>query len=503
MQDRFPDHHQITMPNSTPNIIYILADDMGYGDMGCNNPDSKIPTPNLDLLAEEGMRFTDAHAPSSVCTPSRYALLTGRYCWRTPLKNSVLWPYDPPLIEPGRLTAAEMLRQQGYRTACIGKWHLGWEWTTRDGKPAHEGTAVGRPDRELREERERQVDFGRPMRGGPVDCGFDTYFGVDVPNFPPYTWFEQDRLAGEPTVSKPDDMFGWPGVMKPGWTLEEMIPAFIRRVVNYIESSGPDPFFLYFPLTSPHTPIVPNAPFIGRSGSGRYGDFVCEVDWVVGQVMAALDRHGIADDTLLIFTSDNGPECAPAADGGSYEHARIHGHYSMANLRGVKRDTWEGGHRVPFLARWPDATPAGTVCDQLTILGDFMATCAELTGTGLREDEGEDSVSMLPLLRGETDAPVREFAVHHSCHGNFAIRKGNWVFIDSPDGDDNREPDWFKEERGYVAHTHPGELFDLEEDISERVNRYGDHPEIVREMSRLLERVKSENIAERPSPAVG
>ena len=296
------------MPKTTPNIIYILADDMGYGDMGCNNPDSKIPTPNLDQLAAQGMRFTDAHAPSSVCTPSRYALLTGRYCWRTPLKNSVLWPYDPPLIEPDRLTVAELLRRQGYRTACIGKWHLGWEWATRDGKPAHEGTAIGKLDRELREEREQQVDFGKPLRGGPIDCGFDTYFGVDVPNFPPYTWFEQDLLAGEPTEPKPDDMFGWPGVMKPGWTLEDMIPEFVRRVVSYIESSGPEPFFLYFPLTSPHTPIVPNKPFIGRSGSGLYGDFVCEVDWVVGQVMSALNRRGIADDTLLIFTSDNGPE---------------------------------------------------------------------------------------------------------------------------------------------------------------------------------------------------
>ena len=503
MPDCFHDHHNLTMPNSTPNIIYILADDMGYGDMGCNNPDSKIPTPHLDMLAGEGMRFTDAHAPSSVCTPSRYALLTGRYCWRTPLKNSVLWPYDPPLIEPGRLTVAEMLRGQGYRTACIGKWHLGWEWATTDGQLAHEGTAVGRLDRELREERERHVDFGMPMRGGPVDCGFDTYFGVDVPNFPPYTWFEQDRLAGEPSVPKPDGMFGWPGAAKPGWSLEEMIPAFVRRVVNYIQTSGPEPFFLYFPLTSPHTPIVPNTPFIGRSGSGLYGDFVCEVDWVVGQIMAALERRGIAEDTLLIFTSDNGPECAPAADGGSYEHARIHGHYSMGNLRGVKRDVWEGGHRVPFLARWPGVVPAGSVCDQLTTLGDFMATCAELTDVDLREDEGEDSVSMLPLLQGDTDAPVRDFAVHHSCHGTFAIRRDNWVYIDAPDGDDNREPDWFKKERGYTAHDFPGELFDLDKDISERVNRYGDHPELVREMSQMLERVKAEEIGERPSPEVG
>ncbi len=490
------------MAKNRPNIIYILADDMGYGDMGCNNPDSKIPTPNLDRLAAQGIRFTDAHAPSSVCSPSRYALLTGRYAWRTPLKTSVLWPYDPPLIEPDRLTVGELLRQQGYRTACIGKWHLGWDWATLDGSPAHAGTEIGRPDRELRLELERNVDFGKPMGGGPVDRGFDEYFGVDVPNFPPYTWFEQDRVTDKPVVPKPDDMFGWPGIMKPGWTLEEMIPEFVRRVVEFIESSGSEPFFLYFPLTSPHTPIVPNKRFKGQSGAGLYGDFVCEVDWVVGEVMAVLERRGIADETLLIFTSDNGPECIPAADGGSYEHARIHGHYSMANLRGVKRDTWEGGHRVPFIARWPGVTPAGAVCDQLTILGDFMATCAELTGVELQEDEGEDSVSMLPLLQGKTDQPVREFAIHHSIRGNFAIRRGNWVYIDSPSGDDNREPEWFKEERGYTPHDYTGELFDLDDDISERVNRYGDHPEIVREMSQMLERVKLENFGDRPSPTI-
>ena len=489
------------MAQNRPNIIYILADDMGYGDMGCNNPDSKIPTPNLDRLAAQGMRFTDAHAPSSVCTPSRYALLTGRYCWRTPLKNSVLWPFDPPLIEPDRLTVAGLLRQQGYRTACIGKWHLGWEWATRDGEPANKGTEIGVRDAEQRQALEQDIDYSKPMRGGPIDCGFDEYFGVDVPNFPPYTWFEQDRLTDEPTEEKPEDMFGAPGRMKPGWKLEEMIPEFVRRVVKYIESSGPDPFFLYFPLTSPHTPIVPNQEFIGRSDSGLYGDFVCEVDWLVGEVMAALERKGITDNTLLIFTSDNGPESIPAAAGGCYEQIRDFGHYSMAHLRGAKRDTWEGGHRIPFIARWPDVTPAGAVCDQLTILGDLLATCAQLTGVELQEDEGEDSVSMLPLLQGKTDAPVRDFAVHHSYSGSFAIRKGDWVFIDAPSGDNNREPDWFKEERGYTPHDYPSELFNLQDDISERTNLYGDHPEVVRELSQLLERIKPAGLTNRPSPA--
>ena len=484
-----------------PNIIYILADDMGYGDMGCNNPDSKIPTPNLDRLAAQGMRFTDTHAPSSVCTPSRYALLTGRYCWRTPLKRGVLWPFDPPLIEPDRLTVAGMLRQEGYRTACIGKWHLGWEWATHDGKSANRGTAIGSPDPEQRQALEQNVDYGKPMRGGPIDCGFEEYFGVDVPNFPPYAWFDQDRLTEAPSVEKPNEMFGVPGRMVPGWKLEEMIPELVRRVVDYIESSGSDPFFLYFPLTSPHTPIVPNEAFIGRSDAGLYGDFVCEVDWLVGEVMGALERKGIVDNTLLIFTSDNGPECIQAAAGGCYEQIRNFDHYSMAHLRGAKRDTWEGGHRIPFIARWPDVTPAGTVCNQLTILGDFIATCAELTGVELKREEGEDSVSVLPLLQGETDAPVREFAIHHSAHGNFAIRKGEWVFIDAPSGDDNQEPGWFKEERGYTPHDCPGELFNLRDDVSERENLYDEFPEVVQELSQLLGRVKPDDIASRSSPA--
>ena len=478
------------MPRQQPNIIYILADDMGYGDMGCNNPGCKIPTPHLDRLAAEGMRFTDAHASSSVCSPSRYALLTGRYCWRTPLKSSVLWPWDPPLIEADRPTVAKLLRQQGYRTACIGKWHLGWEWATKDGKPACGDEPIGRLNREQRQALERNIDYSQPIGGGPLACGFDYYFGVDVPNFPPYTWFEQDRLAAAPTEQKPEEMFGLPGAMKSGWKLEDMVPEFVRRARAYIAEAGSDPFLLYLPLTSPHTPIVPNQEFIGRSGAGLYGDFVCEVDWVVGEIMAALDEQGLADDTLLIFTSDNGPECSPAAAGGCYEHVRQFGHYSMAHLRGAKRDTWEGGHRVPFVARWPGVTPAGSVCDQLALLGDFMATCAQLTGVQLPSGAAEDSISVLPLLQGQIDAPVRRSAVHHSCAGRFALRQDDWVFIDAPSGDDNREPDWFKEERGYSDHDFPGELFNLKDDIAERQNLYGQHPDIVRSMSRRLEEVK-------------
>ncbi len=468
-----------------PNIVYILADDMGFGDTGCNNPGSRIPTPHLDRLASQGIRFTDAHAPSSVCTPSRYAILTGRYSWRTRLKRGVLWPWDPPLIESERFTVAQLLREQGYHTACIGKWHLGWHWETKDGQPANKGVGYGVWDAAARYELGKNIDYTKPLRGGPVDCGFDCYFGEDVPNFPPYTWFEQDRLVSQPTEDKPQEMFGHPGAMAPGWRLEAVMPELTRRAVKYIEESGDDPFFLYFPLTAPHEPIVPTEDFQGASEAGLYGDFVCEVDWAVGQVMDALERKGIAGDTLLIFTSDNGPENS------AYERIREHSHYSMAHLRGLKRDTWEGGHRVPFLARWPGVTQPGVECDGLASLSDLMATCADILGTPLPPGAAEDSVSVLPLLRGDSSgASPRTFAVHHSGSGRFAIRKGDWVFIDAPTGDDNHEPDWFKDERGYTGHDLPGELFNVMDDIAERKNLYAELPEVVKELSELLSDVK-------------
>jgi len=474
---------------------------MGFGDMRCNNPNSKIPTPHLDQLASQGMRFTDAHAPSSVCTPSRYTILTGRYCWRTPLKQFVLWPWDPALIEEDRLTVAKLLGQQGYRTACIGKWHLGWDWETLDGAPANEGTEIGKYDSVRRHELEKNIDYTKPIKGGPIDRGFDSYFGIDVPHFPPFTWFEQDYLIEIPTQEKPDSYFGHPGKMIPDWKDEHMIPEFVNRMHKFINESSSDPFFLYFSLTSPHTPIAPNQEFIGTSGAGLYGDFVCEVDWVVGQVLEALERNSLTDDTLVFFTSDNGPECLSEADGGAYKRVREHEHYSMAEYRGVKRDTWEGGHRVPFVAKWPGVIPSGSVCNQLISLGDLIATCAEILNIELESDEAEDSVSIYPLLKGNIDNTVRDFAVHCSASGKFAIRKGDWVLIDFPSGDDNNrrtgnnsnsggEPEWFKQLRGYTSHNFSGELFKLSDDPSEKENLYGQYPEIVEELTALLEQVK-------------
>ncbi len=468
---------------SQPNVIYILADDMGYGDMGCNNPNSRIPTPNLDRLAGEGMRFTNAHAPSSVCTPSRYAVLTGRYCWRSRLKNGIVWQWDAALIEAERQTVADIVRSAGYRTACIGKWHLGWDWSFTDGSQAQDHVGFGVFERDGRIAAGSKVDYSQPMRGGPVDHGFDSYFGDDVPNFPPYTWFEDDHVTVPPTTPKPDDMFGAPGDMVPDWKLEEVMPELTRRVVQYVEDASDEPYFLYFPLTAPHTPIVPLDRFRGTSHAGEYGDYVCEVDWCVGQVMEALERTGQAENTLLIFTSDNGPE-QPA-----YERIREHDHYSMGDLRGIKRDAWEGGHRVPFVARWPAVVEAGSSCAHLTTLGDLLATCAELSGGTVPEGAGPDSVSIAPLLRGA--GPVRSCAVHHSMTGRFAVRRGDWVFIDDVTGGDNEEPAWYRQQRGYVAHKHAGELYDLKADLAQRQNCYAEQPEIVAELGDLLQRVKA------------
>lgn len=485
------------MRRQPPTIIYILADDMGYGDLACNNEESRIPTPRLDALAAGGMRFTDAHAGSSVCTPSRYHVLTGRYAWRSRLKQGIVWEWDLPLLEADRLTVAGLLQQQGYTTHCIGKWHLGWEWQTTDGGLAGDQLPFGKNSRSIQAERvamNDQIDYTARIGGGPLDRGFDSYFGVDVPNFPPYTWFEDDHLMEPPSVPKPAEMYGHAGLMTPGWTLEGMIPELTRRAVALIEEADA-PYFLYLPLTSPHAPIVPNAEFQGRSEAGKYGDFVCEVDWVVSEIVDALRRSGQLDETLLIFTSDNGPEACAADFEGCYELARQTGHYSMAHWRGSKRDVWEGGHRVPFIAHWPETIAAGSVCDQLVCLGDLMATCADLTGAELPAKAGEDSVSMLPLLRGETETPIREYLVHHSSDGRFALRSKEWVYIDNPSGGVSPEPAWFREERGYEAHDQPGELFRLSDDRAERHNLYASEPEVVNRLAGILSIAKMQGEA--------
>jgi arylsulfatase A len=478
-------------PPERPNVVFILADDLGYGDLGCYNAASKIPTPNLDRLAGEGIRFTDAHAPTSVCTPTRYAILTGRYCWRSRLHRGVLGPWGATLIEPGRLTVPALLKQRGYATACIGKWHLGWKWPTKDGRPPRSG-----PDRLS------NVDFTRPIAEGPTTRGFDYYFGTDLPNYPPYCFIENDRTVGIPSVpNRPE--FNRPGPMLPGWQRVEILPELTRRAARYVEeaakASPRKPFFLYFPLTAPHYPIVPAPEFKGKSRAGEYGDFVAQVDWTVGQVLQSVQRAGIAGNTLVIFTSDNGPEITGEVRPGAYDRIRQYGHYSMGELRGAKRDAWEGGHRVPLVARWPGKIKPGSTSGEVVSLVDFMATAAAIVGAKLPGDAGEDSYNILPALLGEPlDKPIREATVQHSCNGHFAIRKGDWLLIDHPTGDDNREPAWFKLQRGYVAHDQPGELFDLRQDLSERRNLYAQHPEVAGDLKQLLEKYRRDGRS-RPS----
>ena len=482
-----------SLPNpSKPNIVFILADDLGYGDLGCYNPKSKIPTPNLDRLAAEGMRFTDAHAPDAVCTPTRYGLLTGRYSFRSRLKSNVLGPWGETLIEEGRLTVPALLRQHGYATACFGKWHLGWQWPTKDGQPVSSKDGIG------------NVDFTKPIAGGPIARGFDYYFGVDIPNYPPYCFIENDRTVGVPSVASPQSKGGFnrPGPMLPGWNLTNILPELTVHAIRYLEEAAKSPvqkpFFLYFPLTAPHYPIVPAPEFKGRSQAGDYGDFVAQVDGTVGDVLTALTRTGLATNTLVFFTSDNGPEVVEVTIG-AYERVQRYEHASMDGLRGAKRDAWEGGHRVPFIARWPGRIPAGAVSAETVCHVDLMATCAAIVGKEVPPDAGEDSYNILPVLCGEKhDRPIREATVLHSSSGKFVIRQGDWALIDAPIGDDNGgpkragEPIWLKEERGYATNSFPGELYNLRDDLAQRQNHYGEKPEIVQRLKSLLEKYKAD-----------
>ena len=452
-----------------PNIVYILADDFGYGDAACYNKDAKIPTPNIDRLAAEGVRFTDAHSASAVCSPTRYGILTGRYAWRTRLKRGVLGPYDPPLIEPGRLTVGALLQQHGYHTACIGKWHLGWDWPREDGRKV----------------------FDRPIPNGPTARGFDYYFGTDVPNYPPYCFIENDRTVGLPTALKEKrDLDGQPGPMLPDWRFDAILPKLAEKAVEYIGQRAADgkPFFLYFPLTSPHEPIAPSPRFQGKSGIGALADFMMETDWAAGEVLQALDRHGLAANTLVYFTTDNGH----AAYTGLPE-LQQHGHEPSGPWRGYKADIWEGGHRIPFIARWPGRIKPKSVCDDTICLNNLLATCADVLGATLPDDAGEDSFSILGPLCGETpDKPSHEAVVHHSGSGVFAIRRGPWKLIEG--SGPGREAG-----TGDKAASPAGQLYNLRTDPAEKENLYDKHPDVVKELHALLETYRTGGRS-RPGP---
>ena len=473
-----------------PNIVIILADDLGYGDVQSFNPNSKIPTPHLDKLARQGLRFTDAHSPSSVCTPTRYALLTGRYPWRSRLKAGVLPPLGLPLIEAGRLTLPAMLKSQGYTTAIVGKWHLGWDWATTDGKAAAI-TPNGLSN----------VDFTKPVANGPLTRGFDYYYGVDLPNFPPYLFIENDRTLGLPTETIPTNNpdINRKGPMMKDWEPVQILPAITDRAVRYVEekAKSSQPFFLYFALTSPHYPVVPSPEFAGKSKAGVYGDFVVQTDAAVGAVMDVLQRSGADKNTLVIFTSDNGPEVASEVKIGAYDRIQKSQHSSMANWRGVKRDAWEGGHRVPFIARWTGKIPAGKTNNSLLGHLDLMASMAALTGFALPSEAAPDSYNQLPALL-KNQATKRGELVYHEHQGDLALRQGDWVFIDSKTcGDGNKEPEWFRQARGLHNCSGAGALYNLKTDPAQAKNLYDAQPEKVREMKTLLDKIRQ---AERSIP---
>ncbi len=483
--------------DAPPNIIYLLADDLGYVDLRCLNPDGKILTPHLDRLAAEGMIFTDAHSSSSVCTPTRYALLTGRYNWRSRLKSGVLGGLSPPLIEPGRLTVASFLRQQGYRTACIGKWHLGFEWPRKAGTEGFTDAIEKGADG-------WRVDFSKPIAGGPLAYGFDSFFGLAASlDMVPYAFIDNDHVTKIPTVDRAFPMmFGRTNGMTrkgPGaadFEAADVLPTLTRRAVafldEYTKPVGGQPFFLYVPFNAPHTPILPSQAWRGRSGLNPYADFVMETDACVGTILDALERKGLANQTLVVFASDNG--CSPEAN---FPELRARGHDPNAHLRGAKADIFEGGHRVPFMVRWPGRVKPGTTCAQLVGLHDFFATCADIVGIPLPPTAAEDSVSLLPALEGRAGQPLHEALVHHSINGSFAIRRGHWKLILGADSGD-----WSSPQPGSAAveRSPSPQLYDLANDRAEKHNVAASHPEVVAELTQLLKKIVTDGRSTPGSP---
>lgn len=466
---------------STPNIVFILADDLGYGDLSCQNPATRIRTPRLDRLASQGMRFTDAHAPSALCTPSRYSILTGQNCWRSRLKAGVLNMWDEPLIGAERLTVAGLLRNAGYRTACFGKWHLGLAWPFFGAVPSGFDTNV----------KSGAIDWARRIGGGPVDCGFDYYFGVNIANEPPYAFIENDHVVGMPTMDYPTvtgQQGHWAGPGVSGWDWSQSLPTITSNTVRWIQTVGAtasQPFFLYASLVGPHQPVLPAPAFQNTSQAGPYGDYVQEIDWAVGALLDALEATGAATNTLVIFTSDNGP------DEYAYQRLEQYQHASMGQLRGVKSDIWEGGHRVPFLARWPGQISAGATNQQTICLVDFMRTVADLVEAPLPADAAQDSVSFLPALLGNSMiSATNRLLVLESGIGQFGLRSQNWMYIDSSTGDGHNpelEPLWFAQSRKYVSVTNvPALLYDLEADPGQRLNLLNQDPELARVLQAQL-----------------
>ncbi len=480
----------LTLPlwgaSDKPNIVFILADDMGWGDATCNNPSSRISTPNIDRIAKEGVRFTNAHAPAAVCTPTRYGLLTGRYAWRTPMREGVLYPFCPALIRKGRMTLASLLKQQGYATAVFGKWHLGLDWTPAAGDPGdwEFGTPVRRTSKRLN----MRVDVSKPVRNGPLDLGFDTFYGIsDNAGDPAGRWgsrflIQDDRAA--PGTSLQEGVWSTAGFRR-----DELDDIFAGRAARFIEKNASRPFFVYLPLTAPHSPIQPPKRLQGKSGDGPRGDMCLWADQNVGRVLDTLNRLKLAGNTLLAFASDNG-----SVFNGDIKTWTVRtGHRPSGSYRGYKTDIWEGGTHIPFVARWPGRIPAASTSDRLLCLADMLATFASLLGVKLPEHAGEDSFNQLPALLGQSQAEVRDSLITHSYTGVFAIRQGPWKAIFDTEGSGghrNTTPGWMPVIRGIPEEPGTGgvgQLYNLAEDPFEEKNLWKQRPEIVDRLRQLFQ----------------
>jgi arylsulfatase A len=472
------------------NIVFILADDLGYGDVSCYNPASKVPTPHIDHIASEGIRFTDAHSSSTVCTPTRYSLLTGRMEFRTGMRGVFAGAGGPCLIEEGRLTLPEMLRHKGYATACVGKWHVGLTFFDKDGKPINKNDLEG----------VKRIDYSRSIPDSPIHRGFDQFFGTACCPGTDwlYAYIEGDRIPVPPThildrtglPQHPYSKDNRPGMIAPGYDLEKLDLLFLDRSKKFLQEhvgAHPDkPFFLYHACAAVHLPSFTADQFKGITKAGPHGDFIFELDYVIGELLKTLDRLGVADNTLVIFTSDNGPETTSVVN-----MRKDYQHDGARPWRGMKRDQWEGGHRVPLIARWPGKIKPGSTTTQMTSLTDIMATCAAIVGTELPNNAAEDSYNMLPVLLGrQSNEPVRKYLLQQTNRLALCIRTGRWKYLDhkGSGGNDYNSEELKPFALPDTAPYAPGQLYDLETDPGETRNLYFEHPDIVADLKQQLDR---------------
>ena len=458
-----------TKADTPPNVIFVLADDLGIGDISPTNPACKIKTPNLQKMADEGITFLDAHSPSAVYTPTRYGVLTGRYNWRSRLARGVLSGTSDHLIPADRPTVAHLLRNAGYHTQMIGKWHLGWDWA--------------------REPNGKKIDFTKPVINGPDINGFDGYYAhCGSLDMPPYVWVDTGKCTAIPVreegVTRNEDPYGWyrKGPISPDFNIPEVLPHLFDKAIAHVKSRTADakegkPFFLYLPLPAPHTPIVPVPPFKDASGLNPYADFVMQVDHHMGELMATVKAAGLDENTLIFFTSDNG--CSPQAN---FDVLQQHSHDPSAGYRGHKADIYEGGHRVPLIARWPNGIKQGQSTSAVSCLTDLYATMRDLTGQPVKDVGGEDSFSLVPVFHGEHSSG-RETLVSHSIGGSFSIRKGTWKLCLSAGSGGWSAP---REAEAKKQKLPPMQLYDLSSDRGERKNLVKEHPSKVKELIEVL-----------------